>query len=224
MAQENDKTISLGQYLLKKRQEKGLSLEKISQDTKILISYLKAIEEDKFDELPPPAYLKAIIKKYAQYLRLNQEEVIDLLTQSNHRKWSAGKNDLPPKNRFFIPQVKVIEFLRNFFSRFLKFSLVFLIIFYILYEISFLILPPKIILDSPKEDFSTSNKELVISGKVIRAKSVLLKDQPLTLDERGNFSYNIVLTPGLNQIEIKAINHLGKETTIIRNINYLEKD
>lgn len=219
--EEKKEVITLGKFLTKKRLEKGFSLEKISQETKILTSYLKAIEEDNYSLLPPPAYLKAIVKKYAQYLHLNTEEVLNLLRETNHRQWISGRQDLLPKNRFVSPQFKLIVFLRNFSSRFFKSLILFIIIFYILYEISFLVFPPKIILYYPKEDFSTNEKELNIYGKVIRARNLVFKNQPLTLDHEGNFSYSLVLNPGLNQIELKATNHLGRETMIIRNINYI---
>ncbi len=220
---EKKEKITLGKFLLQKRLEKGLSLEKISQDTKILISYLKSIEEDNFNILPPPAYLKGIVKKYTQYLKINPEEALNLLKESNHRQWRSGKNDLLPENRFKIPEAKIIVFLREFIFRFLKYLILFLIIFYLLYELSLILFPPKIILYEPKEDFTTDNAELNISGKVIRAKYVYLKGQPLTLDSEGNFQYSLILSPGLNQIEIKATNHLGRFSTIKININYTPK-
>lgn len=222
--EEKKEVITLGKFLAKKRIEKGLSLEKVSQETKILNSYLKAIEEDNYSILPPPAYLRAIVKKYAQYLKLNTEEVLNLLKETNHRDWVSGKKDLLPQNRFALPQFKLIVFLRNFSVRLLKYLFLLIIIFYLLYEISFLVFPPKIILYQPKEDFSTTEKEIILKGKVIRAKSILLKNQPLTLDKEGNFSYPFILNPGLNQIELKATNHLGKETILIRNINYIAQE
>jgi len=219
--EEKKEKISLGEFLVQKRKEKGLSLEKISQETKINLTYLKAIEEDDYSNLPPPVYLRAIVKKYSQYLHLNSDEVLKLLSQTNHRQWKAGDKDSLPKNRFAVPQIKIFVYLRSFFTQLFKFILVFCILGYLLYEISFLIFPPKIILISPSKDYSTDKKELNISGKAIRAKNVFLEEQPLTLDKEGNFSYSLTLNPGLNQIKITATNHLGRQSEITRNINYL---
>ncbi len=219
--EEKKEDISLGEFLAQKRRERGFSLEKISQDTKINLAYLKAIEENDYSNLPPPVYLKAIVKKYSQYLHLNSDESLKLLSQTNHRQWKAGDRDSLPKNRFAVPQIKIFVYLRNFLSQLLKFILVFLILGYLLYEISFLIFPPKIILFSPSKDYSTDQKELNITGKVVRAKNVFLQEQPLTLDKEGNFSYSLILNPGLNQIKITASNHLGRQSEIIRNINYI---
>jgi len=219
--EEKKENVSLGEFLSQKRKEKGFSLEKISQETKINLSYLRAIEEDDYSNLPPPVYLRAIIKKYSRYLHLDPDEVLKILTETNHRQWMSGEKDTLPKNRFAVPQSRIVVYLRNFFSQLLKFILFFIIVGYIFYELSFLVFPPKIILFSPSEDYSTNQKELNISGKVIRAKSVFLKNQVLTLDEKGNFFYTLILNPGLNQIEIKATNHLGREAKVIRNINYV---
>ncbi len=101
----NDKASSLcGAFLKKMRQEKGWSLEKVSEETKILLSILKDLENDEYKNLPPPVYLKGVIKKYADFLRLDKEKVLRIYQKSNGRNLSSGKYDLLPKNRFLTYQ------------------------------------------------------------------------------------------------------------------------
>jgi cytoskeletal protein RodZ len=69
-------TDPLGKFLKKEREMRNIPLEEISKVTKINERYLKAIEEDKYDLLPPALYVKGYLNVYARYLNLNPKEII----------------------------------------------------------------------------------------------------------------------------------------------------
>lgn len=69
-------TESPGKFLKKERETRNISLEEISQFTKIKEHYLKAIEEERYEFLPHPFYVKGYLKDYAKYLSLNPNEII----------------------------------------------------------------------------------------------------------------------------------------------------
>lgn len=71
----------LGEMLQKVRQEKGLTLDDIQNSTKIQRRYLDAIEKGDFDALPGQFYARAFIKRYAEALGLNTEEVLSLYSK-----------------------------------------------------------------------------------------------------------------------------------------------
>ena len=217
----NDKeSLLCGAFLKKMRQEKGWSLEKVSDETKILLSILKNLENDEYENLPPPVYLKGMIKEYANFLKLDQEKVLQLYQKSNGRNLSSGKYDLLPKNRFLTYQSKFISFFKNVCPKILKYLFWGFILFYFIYEASFFILPAKIILYSPDRDFTTNQVELVISGKLIRGKRFFMKDQEISFEENGLFNEKIILAPGINNIQFRAVNILGYETILVRQIIY----
>jgi curved DNA-binding protein CbpA len=64
-----------GNDLKRIRRELGVSLERISQETKVRIVLLQCIEEDQFDELPSRFHLEGFLKSYAQCLRLDPQAV-----------------------------------------------------------------------------------------------------------------------------------------------------
>ena len=66
-----------GKDLKRLRTELGVSLEEISDWTKIQPGMLRFIEEDQFNELPSRLHLKGFLKAYVQYLHLNLESVVD---------------------------------------------------------------------------------------------------------------------------------------------------
>lgn len=69
----------IGDYLRAKREESKLSIEKVSQKTKINLNILRALEANDFKTLPSPAYVKGFVMSYARVLGLNADEVIHKL-------------------------------------------------------------------------------------------------------------------------------------------------
>lgn len=72
---------TVGDILKNKRQEQGLSLDKISSDLRIKSQYLQALEENRFNALPGSAYVIGFIKSYASYLNLNSADIISIYKQ-----------------------------------------------------------------------------------------------------------------------------------------------
>lgn len=68
--------LELGSLLKKAREEKGLNLDDIQEETKIRKKYLEAIEENNFDVLPGRVYLKVFIKGYAREVGLNYQDLL----------------------------------------------------------------------------------------------------------------------------------------------------
>lgn len=72
----------LGEKLRKAREAKGLSLEQVEEATKIVRSYLQALEDEEFERLPAPVYVKGFLRNYASYLGLDAQEVLSLYSAS----------------------------------------------------------------------------------------------------------------------------------------------
>jgi cytoskeletal protein RodZ len=64
-----------GALLRKLREQRGISLRDISHTTKVSLAYLQFIEEENFQELPVPAYLRGFLKAYARCIGLDPERV-----------------------------------------------------------------------------------------------------------------------------------------------------
>jgi len=67
---------SPGKSLKNERVMRNISLEDISKFTKIKEHHLKAIEEERYELLPPPLYVKGFLKIYAKYLALDSKEIV----------------------------------------------------------------------------------------------------------------------------------------------------
>ena len=71
--------ITLGRLIKAKREEKGLSLKVISQQTKIHIGLLESLEADQYEKLPSKAYVRGFVKSTGKILNLDQELALHLL-------------------------------------------------------------------------------------------------------------------------------------------------
>jgi cytoskeletal protein RodZ len=65
--------MGLGTLLEKARLKQGLTIEEMSERTKIRPQYLQAIEGENYDLLPGEAYVKPFIRTYAKALGLEDE-------------------------------------------------------------------------------------------------------------------------------------------------------
>jgi cytoskeleton protein RodZ len=67
---------SFGSYLRGLREEKGKSLEELSLSTKIAMTNLDFLEQDRYDLLPPLVFVKGFVRSYAKEIDLNSEEAV----------------------------------------------------------------------------------------------------------------------------------------------------
>lgn len=85
-AQAVDETMTIGRLVKTKREEKGLSLKVISQQTKIHIGLLECLEADQFDKLPSKTYVRGFIKSTSKILNMDQEFALHLLDMAYAKK------------------------------------------------------------------------------------------------------------------------------------------
>ena len=73
---------SLGSNLRRAREEGGISLEEISQKTKISTRFLQAIENEQFDRLPGGLFSRSFVLQYARELGMDDMTVKEYLQAS----------------------------------------------------------------------------------------------------------------------------------------------
>ena len=79
MSNETSQVVHIGDHLRAQREDAKLSLEKVSQKTKINLNILRALEANNFQALPSPAYIKGFVLSYARVVGLNPSDVITKL-------------------------------------------------------------------------------------------------------------------------------------------------
>src|ERR1700757_3508611 len=67
---------SFGDRLKKEREERSITLDDIALTTKIGTRMLRALEEEKFDQLPGGIFNKGFVRAYARHLGIDEEHAI----------------------------------------------------------------------------------------------------------------------------------------------------
>jgi cytoskeletal protein RodZ len=67
----------IGNTLREARQRQDLDFPEIELGTKIRAKYLRALEDEQFDVLPSPTYVKGFLRTYAEYLGLDGQLYLD---------------------------------------------------------------------------------------------------------------------------------------------------
>ncbi|MBK8780880.1 MAG: DUF4115 domain-containing protein [Anaerolineales bacterium] len=73
---------SIGQRLKQTREARYLTLERASEDTRIRILFLQALEADDYSVIPSAAQGRGFLRNYAEYLELNIDEMIAEIQRS----------------------------------------------------------------------------------------------------------------------------------------------
>jgi cytoskeletal protein RodZ len=77
----DDKTRPLGVWLRQRREERGISLEQVEEDTRIRVRYIQALEAEQFEALPDPTVGRGFLRNYATYLELDPQEAASRFAQ-----------------------------------------------------------------------------------------------------------------------------------------------
>jgi len=80
----NDLLETVGMYLRAERERRLIGLDQVEAATCIRTAQLRAIEEDRLDDLPAETYARGFVRTYAEQLGLEPEDVVDRF----NRQWS----------------------------------------------------------------------------------------------------------------------------------------
>ncbi len=73
---------SVGDYLRTKREEQGLSIEDVADETNIAKRYLTALENEEYEQLPAEVYVRGFLRTYCRMLEVDGNQVIEAYDSS----------------------------------------------------------------------------------------------------------------------------------------------
>jgi cytoskeleton protein RodZ len=88
---------SLGQELKKQRESRNISIDEMASSTKIVGRYLEALEQDRLDAMPGGFFVRGILRSYARYVGLDEDEIVE-------KYRAAGILDEPAKAKAPAPR------------------------------------------------------------------------------------------------------------------------
>ncbi|NNE99726.1 MAG: helix-turn-helix domain-containing protein [Pyrinomonadaceae bacterium] len=85
---------SLGEKLQQARQDRGISISEVAEQTRIAAHYLEAIEQDDYRTLPGGIFNKGFVKSFAKYVGIDEQDALqDYARISSSQIVERGEND-----------------------------------------------------------------------------------------------------------------------------------
>lgn len=206
--------IRLGQKLAETRIKKGLSLDEISQSTKIKTSFLAAIEKGEYEKLPSVSYVSGFVRNYARFLDLPEDEILALFRRefNEEKVFKVLPTGLPKDQEFPLSGFKLKQ-------TFILILVVFVAVFaYVVFQYRYAFLNPPLTISSPNEMETISRQTVEVIGKTDPNSTVYVDKNEVSVDSNGYFQKALSVFPGKTVITIKVVNKFGKQTTLVRNI------
>lgn len=81
---------NIGEQLRLAREERGIPLREVSNETRISIRYLEAIESNDYKHLPGGIYNRSFVKAYARSVGFDEKEAVEAYTRYMREQSEAG--------------------------------------------------------------------------------------------------------------------------------------
>ncbi len=191
----------VGTILKQSRQSLGISLEKVSKETKIPLKILKNLEKNKLQSLPQEPYCSLYVKDYALFLSLSPQRMVAIC----RRDLEDLKSTSPLSTSSELTVTPKLTVAVLILATFLLFAS------YLFYQYSKFQRPPSLDIDWPTTE-SVVQEELRVEGTTDPQNVVRVNQKPIMVDPEGSFSTTVKLSPGANTIKVEATS-LNKKTT-----------
>lgn len=201
---------TIGEVLKSARQSKKISIKGLEKTTKIKATFIEAIEKEKWQLLPPFPTVVGFVKSLAKSLEVNESLAVAVL-----------RRDYPPRSLRIEPKPDVAS--RFSWSPKLTFILgiagILVVVFgYLAFQYVRFISPPKLDVQSPKENQVISGGSVVVFGSTDSDAKITINNQPVLVNDDGGFSINFQISKETKEIDIISVNRSGKMTEIKRDI------
>lgn len=204
-----------GEILQAKRQGLGLSLGQVSQEIKLPVKYLTLVEKGDWSKLPGGNYARYFIKTYAQFLGVSEIDI--KLKMPNQSSKGLKLFDQAETLKQTTAEVHPYR---------LAVSLVVVgaMVVYLLAAAWSALIPPRLNIVEPINDYTTDKPIVVIKGNTQAGTQVSINGQAVQVTEQGDFIEDIPLRPGLNTVVATAQKTYGRPVTVTKLIKFVPPD
>lgn len=200
--------------LKEERLKSKISLEEMSQKTKIDKKHLQALEECRFKDLPEAVvYQKNFVKKYVEALGLDPTVFLQQYESEEKVEKKQRHPHIKIKKNYFSNLPIIIRF-------FLIILLALVFVGYLVIQVRNIIEPPELFVFRPEDGFVTEETQIIIQGQTDKEVVVTINGKGISTNEQGQFEETIDLASGVNTLLISARKKHGKMTDVVRHVVY----
>lgn len=208
----------LGHDLRELRTKAGLSLADAAKLSKVSEGSIRALEEERWEEIPDPIYFEHVFRTYLALYSIQQNYYLEKYRRSlNIKNRERSMHELLPRER-----VRRSDF--TVWSRVMAVATLFffaiLIAGYVLYQVRAVTAPPSLFVEKPQEGERLALPVAEIQGKTEPDASVSINGRPAIVEMDGSFKLTIDVPSGPTVIIIDAKKRRGKVAEEIRHVFY----
>lgn len=208
---------SFGPTLRELRELRGLSREELAELTKIHVSVVAAMEEERISELSDPVYaerhVRALVKALdgrLPYFLPKYRDVVARKLAADPKAFSVRAN---VRRRDFFVLTRFVA-LGGFIL------LVGLSAAYVVWQAHLLQDPPPLVIFSPKEGEEFASPSVNIQGHTAAGAIVTVNGKKAVVDPSGDFHLIFDLSRGLTTLTIEARRRYGSSVIDTRRVTY----
>ncbi len=191
---------------------------KIAQELRVPPSTIEQLETPSSSTIPE-SNMYGLYIRYAKYLEVDMDRVQLLMVDAAEATTKEGRrrkrSSVLPKHSIAVPKL----------GRYASIlAVVGVIIGYAGLQIIGFNAPPRLEVTQPSEIHTTKEESVVVEGVSEADSSVFIAGQPITVAGDNSFSETLYLQPGINIVEVSAVDGFSKTSTKTLTVHYQEED
>lgn len=206
---------TVGQILSEERQKRRLSTADFAKRARIRESYVVALENDQYSDLPPAVFVKGYVKMYARILGFDSAPVLALL----RRDFSLSVRGTLVPREFLTPILKRRNRTTRVTSALIGLAVVFLTVSgYVSWQWYQLQQPPTLRITEPSEN-TVSSPSVTVRGETDVGALLTINNQPVALQPDGSFEVTLeFFTEGVVSLVAESTDQKGRTSTEVRQV------
>ncbi len=198
---------TIGKFLKEERTKKHYSQSLLEEKTRIKKVFLDALEKEHWSILPEFAVVVGFVKNVSIALDIDTAQAVAMLRRDYPPKQKTG---LTPK-----PDIKRIIGWRPRYTFFVLILTIFLLVSgYLYFQFRKFNNPPSLVITSPTQQEIIKTSTITVSGSTDTDSSVIVNNQPVIVDDKGNFAADIEIFEGTREIVVKSTTRAGKAAVV----------
>ena len=201
---------TLGEYLASVRKQLNLDIKTVGLITQIKPMHIELLETGDYHTLPSDVYIRGFLKSLSGFYHIKEQLLIDQYEKERGiGLLPSVKTKVEKRKLSFTPRNLVIG---------ISTMVAIIAMLYVADQIRSVLVPPFLAVLEPSGDLSIQGNSIIVSGKGEIGAEVFINNQPVLIDSLGQFTENLLLSSGLNIVEVSEKNKFGKISKITRRI------
>lgn len=205
-------SLTLGEKLRQLREERRLRAIDLSHKICVKVSYITALEEGRYDQLPTKVYVKGFVRSYARYFGVPEDVLLHLFEREynvfrniNHVDYEEEVSRMPRVPRFVVTPRTVAAFFGALVIAGIG--------VYLFYGVDNFVSSPWLVVDEPAAGAVIDGDTVTVAGRTRPNSQVRINGQAVLAGTDGSFREDIRLSVGTNTVIVESTNTFDKTTT-----------